>query len=363
MAYGLLAAKNMNQAKTKFASLVNDAKYGNDSRYYYGYISYKQEDFSTAEKTLTPLATEETYKSEVSYYLLDISFREGDFEKCIKVGLKLLDKKKLKDKDKSEISKIIGESYFNLKKYRESIRYLEAYKGKKGKWNNTDYYQVGYAYFKQKDYKNAVRYFNKILDVKNNVSQNAYYNLGECYMYLNQKSEALNAFKSASEMNFDIRVKEDAYLNYVKLSYEEGNPYKSVAEVLQDFLKQYPKSPSYNEINSLIVTSYLYQQDYSGALSYLEKNNNKQNSLLVKEVSYYRAIQLFDENKFQESLSFFLEGKKSIKNEVKTQSEYWNAEANYRLGNYQEALNGFTNFAKIGRGTDEFKQVYYNIGY
>ena len=36
-------------------------------------------------------------------------------------------------------------------------------------------------------------------------------------------------------MNFDLKVREDAALNYAKLSYEEGNPYKSVAEVLQDF--------------------------------------------------------------------------------------------------------------------------------
>ena len=98
------------------------------------------------------------------------------------------------------------------------------------------------------------------------------HNLGECYIYLKKKSEALHAFKSASEMNFDLKVKEDASLNYAKLSYELGNPYKSVAEVLQGFLKSYPKSSSYEEITGLLVTSYLYQQDYQGALDYLKKN-------------------------------------------------------------------------------------------
>jgi hypothetical protein len=40
--------------------------------------------------------------------------------------------------EKSELNKIIGESYFNLKQYDKAI-YLSQYKGKKGRWNNTDF--------------------------------------------------------------------------------------------------------------------------------------------------------------------------------------------------------------------------------
>ena len=63
----------------------------------------------------------------------------------------------------SELSKIIGESYFNLEKYADAIPYLTEYKGKRGKWNNTDFYQLGYAYYKQKDYEKAISEFNKIV--------------------------------------------------------------------------------------------------------------------------------------------------------------------------------------------------------
>lgn len=344
MGYAFIVTRNLDLAKSKFIPLINDPKYGNDSRYYFGYISYKQEDYEVAEKTLEEIADDEAYKSEVTYYLLDISFKAGRFEKSIDVGLKLL--KNSKPKEVSEISKIIGESYFNLEKYEDAITYLRAYKGKKGKWNNTDYYQLGYAYFKQKDFKNAANNFNKIIDQKNNVSQKAYYNLGECYIYLDKKSEALNAFKSASEMSFDLKVKEDATLNYAKLSYEEGNPFKSVAEVLQDFLTSYPKSPSYDEINTLVVTSYLYQQDYQGALDYLKKKKSKQNQMLSYEVSYYRAIQLFNLNKYKEALPYFQEGKKASETAINLTALYWSAETNYRLGNYQVGLEEFINFKK-----------------
>jgi TolA-binding protein len=363
MGYAFLATRNLDLAKNKFVTLMNDPKYGNDSRYYFGYIAYKQEDYDIAEKTLQEIADDQDYQSEVTYYLLDISFKAGRFEKCITVGKQLLEK--AKPKDQSEISKIVGESYFNLKQYEEAIPYLKAYRGKKGKWNNTDYYQLGYAYFKQNDFENAVNYFNKIIDEENNVSQKAYYNLGECYLYLEKKSEALNAFKSASEMNFDLRVKEDAALNYAKLSYEEGNPYKSVAEVLQDFLREYPKNPSYEEINGLVVTSYLYQQDYQGALDYLAENKTQQNNELTREVSYYRALQLFNENKLAASLPYFVQGIKSSDNNIKAQSQYWLGEANYRLGNYQEAVDRFLEFRMnpTARDTEEYANIDYNLGY
>ena len=122
MGYALLSTRNLSLARKKFATLVNDPKYGNDSRYYFGYIAYKQEDYDIAEKTLEEIADEQAYKSEVTYYLLDISFKAGRFKKCIEVGEKLLEK--AKPKERSEISKIIGESYFNLQQYQEAIPYL-----------------------------------------------------------------------------------------------------------------------------------------------------------------------------------------------------------------------------------------------
>ena len=101
----------------------------------------------------------------------------------------------------------MGESYFNQKKYKEAIPYLKAYTGKKGKWNNYDYYQLGYVYFMQNDFGNAISYFNKIIDQKNSVSQNAYYHLAEYYLNTDKKTEALNAFASGlNEKNYSVTL-------------------------------------------------------------------------------------------------------------------------------------------------------------
>ena len=362
MGYAYLVTKNLTLAKEQFLPLINDPKYGNDSRYYYGYIAYKLEDYGIAESTLKEIADNDTYRLEISYYLLDISFQAGKFERCIVVGEALIET--VKRKERSEISKIIGESFFNLKRYSEAIPYLKGYTGKKGKWNNTDFYQLGFAYYKQNDFENAISNFNKIIDEKNYVAQNAYYNLGECYLKLDKKTEALNAFKTASEMDFNRKIKEDAALNYAKLSYEAGNPFKSVAEVLQDYLKAYPKSKAYEEINDLVISSFLHQQDYKGALVFLSTKRSKNNIALIPEISLYRGIELFNNNKLDEALPFFIKSKKALDTSIIDRAKYWEAETLYRLDQYKEALLKFTTLKKeLKTENEEFILIDYNLGY
>jgi tetratricopeptide (TPR) repeat protein len=362
MGYSLLVTDNLSLAKSKFSPLINDAKYGNDSRYYFGFIAYKLEDYGIAESTLKEIADNESYKAEISYYLLDISFKMGKFERCIEVGPKLL--KTSRKKDISEISKIVGESYFNLKRYAEAIPYLKAYVGQSGKWTNTDYYQLGYVFYKQNDFANAITYFNKIIDEKNAVSQNAYYHLAECYLNIDKKAEALNAFKTASEMSFNLEIQEDAALNYAKLSYEAGNPFQNVSDVLQDYLKKYPNSSAYKEINELVVSAFIHQQDYQGALDYLKKKNSAENIALTSEVSLYRGIQLFNDSKYQESLPYFVKSKESKDTEIYQKAHYWEAETLFRLENYEEAVVKFTSAKRFLKSNkEEFSLIDYNLGY
>ena len=360
MGYGLLVTKNLNLAKDKFLPLINDAKYGNDARYYYGFIAYKLEDYGIAESTLKEIADNESYKAEISYYLLDISFKAGKFERCITVGKELLPNSR--KREISEISKIIGESYFNLKKYDDAIPYLLAYKGKMGKWNNTDYYQVGYAYYQQNDFENAINYFNKIIDQQNAVSQNAYYHLAECYLNKNKKTEALNAFKAASEMNYNLQIKEDAALNYAKLSYEAGNPYQKTSEVLQAYLENYPNSKAYQEVNQLVVSSFIHDKDFEGALAYLKKKNTSENKAMALEVSYFRGIQLFNEKKLSEALPYFTNSTTSGSKEISFNAKYWEAETLYRLEKYEDALFKMNQFARLLKD-NSFPLLAYNIGY
>lgn len=369
MGYCYLLAKNYTASKDKFLPLINDDKYGNNSRYYYGYIAYKLEDYELAESILEEIENDKTYHLEISYYLLDINFKIKNFKKCTTIGTKLLSI--AKQSQYSDINKIIGESYFNLGKYSKAIPYLKAYRGNQGKWDITDYYQLGYSYYKKENYKTAISYFNKIIDKKNKVAQNTYFHLGECYLKINKKNEALNAFRSASEMSFNKEIKENAALSYAKLSYDVGNPFESVAIVLKRFLQNYPKSPACNQINELLVSSYIHEQDYTGALAFLSKEKIKKNEELFLEISLYRGIQLFNEKQTKKALPFFSNAKNAIDLIIKHKAMYWEAETNFILNNFSASLGQFialqNNIKNININTNKSDPIFllldYNIGY
>src|SRR5690606_8248867 len=212
------------------------------------------------------------YQENLSYFQADMNFKQGNFQEAIKLGQAQLPK--ANRNEISQLNKIIGESYFNLEQYEQAIPYLQKYQGERGKWNNTDYYQLGYAYFRQGDFQNAVSEFNKIIGGKNSIAQNAYYHLAQSYLKLDQKQQALNAFKNASEMEFDLKIQEDAYLNYAKLSYEIGNSYTSPSAVLIGYLEKYPNSPAKQEMETLLIDSFITSGNFQEAMNLLENNRN-----------------------------------------------------------------------------------------
>ena len=362
--YAFFQNKRYNEAKKFFNRVSDSKKYGSQAKYYLGFIAYEGDDYEEANELFEGVdQTEETNK-ELSYFKADMNFKLGKFQEAIDLGLEQYDRSNAKEK--SELSKIIGEGYFNQKKYAEAIPYLKEYKGKRGKWNNTDYYQLGYAYYKQGAYSNAIGEFNKIIDGKNSVAQNAYYHLAESYLKTDQKQQALNAFKNASEMDFSAEIQEDAYLNYAKLSYEIGNSYTSVPEVLAGFMEAYPNNDSNDALNDLLIDSYISSKNYKAALALLEGNKSFENKLAYQKVAFYRGLELYNEGEYKESREFLKLSLKEPREPLFTaRATYWVAENDFQLNDFDEALVGYKQFLQLpnASSTPEFENSSYNIAY
>lgn len=362
--YVYFTAGNKKEADEYFKKVVNSKEYGTQANYYLGFMKYEDNNYQDANKYFQKVENEEKYKEKLSYFKADMHFKAGEFEKAIEAGLTAMPNSNALEK--SELNKIIGESYFNLKQYDKALPYLKEYKGKKGKWNNTDFYQLGYAYYMQKDYENAILQFNKIIDGKDFVAQNGYYHLGECYFKTDKKQQALNAFKSASEMDFDKAIQEDANLNYAKLSYEIGNSYQSIPDVLAAFLAKYPNSPSKIEIETLLINSYITSKNYKDALVLLEKNNTETNKPAYQKVTFYRGIELYTDGNYQEALVMFKKSAATARTEKFTaRATFWKGETEYVLDNFSEALLSFKQFLgyAAAKETPEYKNINYNIAY
>ena len=130
------------------------------------------------------------------------------------------------------------------------------------------------------------------------------------YFFFMELCFALNAFKNASEMDFIPNIKEDAWLNYAKLSYEIGNPYQSIPEVLSRFLKLFPKSAFKTEVESLLIDSYISSNNYKEALLLLTNKSKPVHKAAYQKVTFFRALELYNEANYSESLilSYQLKG-------------------------------------------------------
>ena len=362
--YSFFNSKNKKEATLYFNKVVNSAEYGSQAKYYLGFMAYEGDDYKEATKYFDAVSGEEKYKEKLSYYQADMNFKLGNFQKAIDLGEKAMAKST--PLEKSELNKIIGESYFNLKKYDKAIPYLENYKGKKGKWNNTDFYQLGFAYYEQKEYDKAISQFNKIIGGKDFVAQNGYYHLGQSYLNLNKKQEALNAFKNASEMDFDASLKQEASLNYAKLSYEIGNSYQSVPVVLMDFIKKYPNNANNSELERLLIDSYISSKNYKEALVLLEKNSAPENKAAYQKVLFYSGLELYTDGDYEQALRLFTKATTEQKDAVITaRATFWKGETEYVLDDFKNALLSFKQFSASSgaAATPEFKNYNYNIAY
>jgi TolA-binding protein len=362
--YSFFVTKNKKEATTNLNKVLKSPYYSSQANYYLGFMSYEGDDYTKANQYFDSVSSESKYKERISYYQSDMNFKLGNFQKAIDLGEQAMPKST--SDEKSELNKIIGESYFNLKEYAKAIPYLKLYKGKNGKWTNTDYYQLGFAYYQQKEFQEAISQFNKIINGKDYVSQNGYYHLGQSYLNLNKKQEALNAFKNASEMDFDISLQEESSLNYVKLSYEIGNSYESVSAILIQFLEQFPNNPNKFEIEKLVVDSYISSKNYKEALAILEKNDTQENKLAYQKVLFYSGLQLFTDGEYSEALSRFEKAISQQKDPIiSARATFWKGETQFVLNDFKNALLTFKQFVSfdVATTTPEFKNCNYNIAY
>ena len=362
--YALYSSKNTTEAEKYLNKVTTSPVYGSQAKYYLGYISYEQNDYDAANQRFDQITDQKVLEEKLSYYQADLNFKLGKFEEAIALAKKQLPK--ADRAEKSELSKIIGESYFNLNQFDNAIPYLLEYKGVNGKWSNTDYYFLGYSYYKQGDFNNAIQQFNKIIGGTNSVSQNAYYHLAECYLELDKKPEALNAFRNASQMDFSPQIQKDAFLNYARLSYEIGNAYENAPSVLTNYLEKYPKDEHTAEIQELLVDSYITSRNFAGAMDLLEKNKSYASKATYQKVAFYRGVELFVSADYSGAINAFDKSIGSAEDpKFKARASFWKGEAEFNSNKFNEALKSYTEFQKNphAKSTSESKDLDYNLAY
>ncbi len=354
----------------KSLALIRDSNslYHPPATYFRSHIAYTSGDYRKALKGFKILRDDPTFKSIVPFYIAQIYYLEGEDDKLMEMAPGLLSTANVKRGP--EIARMIGETYFKSKQYKEAVSYLQHYTEKtRTAITRHDYYQLAYASYKVNDYSNAIEYFNRCIGPSDTLSQNAFYHLGDCYIQTGQKKFALNAFHSAYKEGYDFPIKEDALFNYAKLSYELSyNPYNEAVRALKQYIAEYPSSSRLDEANTYLVNLYMSTKNYKEALTSLATIRNKDARLLPYEqrLNYYRGIEEFNDGKYQDAAQFF--GKAAQDNfdkSIHAAAIFWEGECDYRIAQYEKAIEKFRQFQLTpgSHGLDLYPQADYVIAY
>lgn len=367
--YAHLMAEETDEAKALFFELKDrNSKYATSARYYHAHLLYADSNYTEALAGFLPLQDDESFGPLIPYYLAHIYYRLNDYDKLLEVGEELIEN--ATPSRAPEIAKLMGDAFYTKGDYRNAVKYLELYKDKGGKMRQKDHFQLGYAYYKTGRSYDAVNSFNKIVKGRGNdaLQQNAWYHLGDLYLKQGEKQQAMTAFKAASEIEASPTVREDAYFNYAKLSYEISNPYEDAITTLNDFLDAFPDSPHKKEINRYLANLYVTTRDYERAMEAIERTGMQSPDMkeAYQKVAFYRASELFNALKYEAAIDKYRESLKfNINNTIAALSHYWIGEAEYRLGNYNEALEQFETFRKSpgAYAMDEYQHSLYASAY
>lgn len=355
-------------AKQFYEIKDTDNKYSAPAKYYYAHIAYLQKKYESSLSTFLQLNNDPKFSTITPYYISQIYYLQNKYDQLIEYAPALLDT--AIPKRAPEIARLLGEAYYRTNKFSEAIPYLKRYQNEKPyEATRAEQYQLGYALYKTDSCEQAIEWLKKSIDENDSISQTAHYHLAECYLKTNQKQYSRSSFREASKMDFDAQIKEDALFSFAKISYELSyHPFNDAIKAFEVFINTYPNSTKLNNAYEYLVAVYYTTKNYQAAINSLEniKTLDAQLQEAYQKIAYYRGIELFNNGKYNDAIEYFNKSDKYIISEsVKADNTYWRAEANYRLDNYPEAINGYKQYIYEPEaiGKDALAKSYYHIGY
>jgi TolA-binding protein len=370
LGYSQFRTHKQEQALAAFAKVKDgESKYAPYANYFYAHVQYENGNYESALEHFSRLKNDESFGSIVPFYIAQILYLQKKYDRVIEFTSPVLDEMS-SSKRAPELAKLIGESYFNLGKFEESLPYLEQYNATPyGVRTREDDYQLGFAYFKVNRLAEAIPFFEKASGDQDILGQSAAYHLGWCYLQTQQKKYARAAFQVAAKTEFDTLIKEQSLFDYAKLSYELAfDPYDEAIRALQDYINKYPYSERLDEAYTFLANIYMTTKNYRTAIMSLDriKVKNEKLKTAYQRVSFYRGIELFNDRNYSEAITLFdLSLKYPNNRDFAANANYWKGEAYYRLNKFDDAIKAYQAFvyAPGAFNSANFHRVNYHIGY
>jgi len=217
--YSNFELEKMDAALTDFAEIKEgNSLYAAPAGYYFGHINYLNGNYETALKEFLKLQKNPVFEKVIPFYISQIYYKQAKYREVVNYTAPLINT--VSADQQPELARILGNSYFHLREFKNAVQFLEFYLSDKNNKGREENYMLGYCYYIDSQEAKAIPHLEIASKGKDELAQNAYYHLADCYVATNDKNKARQAFEAASEFDFDPKIKEDALFNYAKITYE-----------------------------------------------------------------------------------------------------------------------------------------------
>lgn len=333
------------------------------STYYLAWSRYIGGDYPSALKLLEPLQDHPDYSSITGALLLECYYLTGQNEKVVSSARKIFPS--LPEADRRKAAKTVSNAAYALSDAGTAKEYLDIYRKDNSGLTMKDHYYSGAVSYSLKMYREALDEFSIVAQCTDSLGQSANYQCGNSHLMLKNRLEAMKSFKRASELDLDAVITEESVFQYAKLSFDLNRD----ISVFNSYLERYPSSVKADEVYSYIAASYLLNSDYSRAVDALGRITilSAEQEANLQKAAFFRGMQQCSSGAFEAALeSFALSYRYGRHNrELALLNRYWNAEALYRTGRYDEAASENLKLlnTQTFKGTSEYVPAMLNLGY
>lgn len=368
--YAYFNLQNFAQAKPLFNSIRNikdDPNYI-DANYYYGFLAFRDKQYSEALESFRIVENEKNYSAVVPYYIAQIYYIQGKKDEAISYIQNKLQSGASSQYYDLELKQLIGHAYFEKKEYAKALPYLEDYVGRSKKVRREDLYELSYCYYQAKNYTKSIEGFKQLSGKDDSLSQHAMYLLGDAYLKTGQKSNARNAFLFCSANSSNPEQKEISKYQYAKLSYELGYQDEALNS-LSSFIADYPNSTYNAEAKELMIDVLANTNNYKDAQAMLEtlKNPSENSKRVYPRILLGRAAEMINDGRMDEADALLTKVISDPYNRTVLPFAYfWKGEIGYRNNLIDTAIKYFHAYLDAGApvsGEANPVNARYNLGY
>lgn len=368
--YASFALQRFEQAKPYFNSIrsIKDDPNYIDANYYYGFLAFRDRQYSEALEAFRIVENEKHYGTVVPYYIAQIYYIQGKKDEAITYIQHKLQTGSSSQYYDLELKQLIGHAYFEKKEYAKALPYLEDYVGRSKKVRREELYELSYSYYQTNQLTRAIEGFKQLSGKDDSLSQHSMYLLGDAYLKTGQKANARNAFLFCSSNSSNPEQKEISKYQYAKLSYELGYQDEALNS-LSSFIADYPGSKYNTEARELMIDVLANTNNYKDAQAMLEglKNPSENTKRVYPRILFGRAAEMINDGRMNEADALLTKILSEPYNRTVLPFAYfWKGEIGYRNNQVDTAIKYFHAYLDAGApvsGEANPVNARYNLGY